>query len=305
MPLSRRNLPLNALRAFEVAGRYCHLGRAAQELGVTHGAVSRQVRHLEQVLGVELFDRSHNRLALTAAGRRLQGTVSDALNRMTEGTLYLDPEAVAGTLVVAATPSISTGWLLGMMRDFGRKYPEIELRLLNIEPWQKELPAEVSVAICFGEPTAPQRLLRPLFRERYFPVCSPGLLADGDSISSPADLLRYPLVHDQHGRWQRWLALHSMDVSNASHNLYLQDAFQVLSAVREGCGIGLADRIEVGNDLRNGNLVTLSEHTVEASQSHYLVTDTAQRISVRARLFSEHVLRELAAVGVDIPPLES
>jgi LysR family glycine cleavage system transcriptional activator len=300
MAVSRRNLPLNALRAFEVAGRHCHLGRAAEELGVTHGAVSRQVRHLEQALAVELFDRSHNRLTLTAAGRRLQATVGDALNRITEGTLYLDPESVAGTLVVAATPSISTGWLLATIRDFSRKYPEIELRLVNIEPWQKELPADVSVAICFGEPDEPQRLLRELFRERYFPVCSPGLLAAGEPVNRAIDLLAYPLIHDQHGRWQRWLSRQSLDASLAPQNLYLQDSFQVLSAAREGCGIGLADRIEVANDLRSGNLVALSEETVEASQSHYLVTDQPQRMTVRARLFADYILRELEIGGMAV-----
>ena len=106
MPMSRRNLPLNALRGFEVAARHCHLREAALELGVTHGAVSRQIRLLEETLGVELFDRSHNRLTLTSAGRRLMAAVGDAFDQITESTLSLDPESMAGTLVVAATPSI-------------------------------------------------------------------------------------------------------------------------------------------------------------------------------------------------------
>jgi LysR family glycine cleavage system transcriptional activator len=293
MPVSRRNLPLNALRAFEVAARHCHMRHAAQELGVTHGAVSRQVRQLEETLGVELFDRSHNRLQLTAAGRRLMATVSEALDRITESTLYLDPESVAGTLVVAATPSIITGWLLSLVRQFNQVYPEIELRLVNIEPQQRDLPPEISVAVCFGEPDAPQRLIRELFRERYFPVCSPTLLRSDEPISKPADLLRYPLIHDRHGRWQRWLSRHSLNASMARYALHMEDAFQVLSAAREGCGIGLADRIEVSRDLRNGSLVALSEDTVEARHSHYLVTDQAPRMSIRARLFADHLLREV------------
>jgi LysR family glycine cleavage system transcriptional activator len=293
MPISRRNLPLNALRAFEVAARHCHMRHAAEELGVTHGAVSRQVRQLEEGLDVELFDRSHNRLTLTAAGRRLLATVTDALDRITESTLYLDPESVAGTLVVAATPSIATGWLLALIRQFSQTYPEIELRLVNIEPQQRDLPPETSVAICFGEPDAPQRVIRELFRERYFPVCTPGLLREDEPVNKPADLLRYPLVHDQHGRWQRWLSRHALSPSMARYSLHLQDAFQVLSAVREGCGIGLADRIEVARDLRAGSLVALSEDTVEARHSHYLVTEQTPRMSVRARLFADHIMREV------------
>ena len=293
MALSRRNLPLNALRAFEVAARHCHLREAAQELGVTHGAVSRQVRQLEEVLGVALFDRGHNRLTLTSAGRRLMQTVGDAFDRISESTGYLDPESMAGSLVVAATPSISSGWLLSVLRQFTVTYPEIELHLTSIEPQQRDLPADVEVAICFGEPDAPQRAVRELLRERYFPVCSPALLRAGETVGQARDLLSYPLIHDRHNRWQRWLALHSLDVAAARQNLYLEDAFLALNAVREGCGIGLADRIEVYRELRSGSLVALSDDTVEARHSHYLVTDQDQRMSARARLFADHLLRLL------------
>ena len=293
MRISRRNLPLKARGAFEVAARHCQWRHAAQELGVTHGAVSRQVRQLEDNLGVELFDRSHNRLVLTSAGRRLLATMSDALDRITESTLYLDSESVAGTLVVGSTPSTTMGWLLSVLRDFTEKYPEIELRLVNLEPQQRDLPAEVSVAICFGEPDAPNRVIQELFRERYFPVCSPSLIRSGDPLARPEDLMGYPLIHDQHGRWQRWLARHSLSPDLASQNFYLPDSFQMLEATREGCGIGLADRIEVARELRNGSLVALSEDTVEARHSHYLVTEQSQRMSVRARLFADHLLRQL------------
>lgn len=294
MPVSRRKLPLNALRAFEATARHCHLRRAADELGVTHGAVSRQVRQLEEQLGAQLFDRSHNRLTLTPAGRRLMVSVGDAFDRIAESTLYLDPDSMAGQLVIATTPSIAVGWLFAMIRGFSLKYPEIELRLINIEPRQRQLPPEVNVAICFGEPESSQHVTQELFRERYFPVCSPGLLRDGEPINQVADVLRYPLIHDQHGRWQRWLANLGLQASAAPNNIYLPDAFQVISATREGCGIGLADRIEVARDLRSGNLLALLEETVEAQQSHYLVTEQPQRMSVRARLFAEHIRRELA-----------
>ena len=295
MPLSRRKLPLNALRAFEVAGRHCHLGLAAEELGVTHGAISRQVRRLEAQLGVSLFDRSRKRLSLTTAGQRLQASVGEALDHITESTLYLDPDSMSGSLVVATTPSISTGWLLGSIREFSSRYPEIEVRLVNLAPGQETLPPEVGVAVCFGEPRESRRDVRELFRERYFPVCSPALLAQGEGVNRPADLTRYPLIHDRHGRWKRWLGRHAPAATPAQQNLYLEEVFQALGAAREGCGVALADRIEVANDLRTGQLVALADETVEASQSHYLVTEQADRMTVRARLFADHVLRGVGA----------
>ena len=176
MILSRRNLPLNAMRAFEVAARHCHLRRAAEELGVTHGELSRQVKQLEETLGVALFDRSHNRLAINLGGRALLAGVVEGLDKIAESMLYLDPESMSGSLVVASTPAISAGWLVSVRGAFSRNYPEIELRLLNIAPEQRELPSEIDIAICYGSPKAGQRDIIELFRERYSPVCSPALL---------------------------------------------------------------------------------------------------------------------------------
>ena len=125
-----------------------------------HGAVSRQVRQLEEQLGIELFDRSGNRLSLTQEGRRLARSVGEALDQLTEGTLSVDPGSLSGELVVAAPPSISACWLLAMIGDFNRSYPEIEIRLDNIQPMQREVPADIEVAVCFGEPIAPNRVVR-------------------------------------------------------------------------------------------------------------------------------------------------
>jgi len=292
MILSRRNLPLNAMRAFEAAARHCHLRKAAEELGVTHGAVSRQVRQLEEILAIELFDRSHNRLSLTSAGQRLLPGVREGLDKIAESTLYLDPDSMRGSLVIASTPSISAGWLVTAMAEFSRQHPEVELRLLNIDPLERELPAEVDVAICYGQPDVGQREIIELFHERYFPVCHPSLLQGESPIKHPEDLLRYRLLHDHHKLWPRWLS--SMGVEGkAQQQMYLQDSYQVLTALREGCGIGLMDRVDVHHDLCNGQLISLFDETIEAEQRHFLVVEKESRSTVRARLFAEHLQRYL------------
>ncbi|WP_101756717.1 LysR substrate-binding domain-containing protein [Oceanicoccus sp. KOV_DT_Chl] len=289
MKLTRRNLPLNAMRAFEAAARHCHLRKAAEELGVTHGAVSRQVKQLEQQLRVELFDRGHNRLALTSAGQRLLLGVQEGLDKIAASALYLDPESMAGRLTIASTPSISAGWLVRLMGGFSRQFPEIELHLLNIAPQQRELPSEVDVAICYGRPEAKQREIVELFRERYLPVCSPQLLDAAKPLDNPEQLMGYPLLHDRHGHWLRWFAAVGLGQERALQNMYLQDAFQVISAVREGYGIGLIDAIEIETDLQKGTLVTLFEQSVLAEQAHFLVTEQVQKMTVRSRLFVEYL----------------
>jgi LysR family glycine cleavage system transcriptional activator len=292
--LLRRNLPLNAMRAFEAAARHCHLRRAAAELGVTHGAVSRQVRQLEEQLGILLFDRSRNRLTLTQEGNRLAQAVGEALDRLTEGALSVDPASLPGELVLAAPPSISACWLLAMIGEFNQSYPEIEIRLDNILPMQRELPAEIEVAVCFGEPIAPKKVVRELFREKYGPVVSPSLLPTGGSVLEPSELLRLPLIHDRHGRWQRWLSNNGLEQREARTNLYVQDSYLGICAARDGCGVFLADRVEVSTDLRNGSLVALGGQTVEAQHSHYLVTGQPGVMSARAQIFTEYLGRALS-----------
>lgn len=291
MILSRRHMPLNAMRAFEAAARHCHIRKAAEELGVTHGAVSRQVKQLEGLLGVELFDRGHNRLSLTSPGQRLFAGVQQGLDKIAESILYLDPESMSGSLVIASTPSISAGWLVNAIGEFSRRYPEIEMRLVNIDPLQREFPAEVDIAICYGPPEAEHRDVIELFRERYFPVCHPTLLQSEQPLAKFQDLLAYPLLHDRHGHWESWLALCGVK-EQATQQVYFQDSFQVLTAVREGFGIGLMDRVEVQRDLRSGQLIALFEQTVEASQSHFLVMDKPLKATVRTRLFAEYLQRD-------------
>ncbi len=290
MLLSRRRLPLNAMRAFEAAARHCHLRRAAEELGVTHGAVSRHVRQLEELLGVALFDRSRNRMVLTSAGNRLLTGVQQGLDMMAESALYLDAESMAGRLVIASTPSISAGWLVTAIGEFSQRYPEMEISLLTIDPMQMDIPAEVDVAICYGKPHARRRDVTELFREKYFPVCSPKLLNVERALRRVEDLLDYPLLTDRHGHWLRWLAQHGVNTEKMK-TLYLQESFQVIHAVKEGFGIALVDRFEVARDLQNGTLQSLFSEEVMAEQSHYLVTDPPARMTVRSRLFIEHVTR--------------
>lgn len=293
MLLCRRKLPLNALRAFEAAARHCNLRSAARELGVTHGAVSRQVRQLEGQLGVALFERSHNRLALTSAGQRLMANVGEAFDQIAKSALYLDPESMAGSLVIGSTPSITLGWLLRVIGEFHRRYPEVQLQLRSIAPGEKNLPAAHDICICYGLPNAGTRLVTELFTERYFPVCSPAVVGGGPMPRRPRDLLQYPLLEDRHGHWMRWFERQGVTAPVADNLLFLEESHQIISAVREGYGVGMVDRIEVSRDLRRGSLIALSEDKVRAEHSHYLVHDPNDRMSLRARVFIDFLHQSL------------
>lgn len=288
-----RNLPLSALRAFEAVGRHCHVRRAAEEMHISHTALSRSVKQLEEQLGVALFDRQRNRLSLTAAGRRLLGSVQAAFGQLADGLAYLDPARMAGELVVATTSTIAMGWLLEVLGNFQQRFPEITLRMITLAPRQQELPAEFDVAVCLGEPAETVRSVTRLYQENYVPVCSPKLLRTDQPVQEPADLLAYPLIHDRLSQWQRWFQQHQLPYSKGEKNFYVDYGYQAIHASRLGLGVMLADTFEVVEDLRDGRLVSLLGQPMPVQQSAYLVHDAPEQISLPAQLLVTAIFEHL------------
>ena len=184
-------------------------------------------------------DRSRKE-TLVEYGFRLPSALDNRPLRFQEWE-QLVPQAI----FVSATPGAYEADHAGrvveqVVRPTGLIDPEIEIRLDNILPMQRELPAEIEVAVCFGEPIAPKKVVRELFREKYGPVVSPSLLPTGGSVLEPSELLRLPLIHDRHGRWQRWLSNNGLEQREARTNLYVQDSYLGICAARDGCGVGLS-----------------------------------------------------------------
>ena len=292
--------PLNTLRAFEAVGRHSHVRRAAEELNLTHAALSRQVRKLEQQLDAHLFTRDNNRMQLTAAGRRFLIVVQDALNRLQEGVLHLDPESLAGELVIAATPTVSINWLLQVLSSYSQRYPEVELRVVTIEPHQRELPRQFDLALCLGQPDTPGRRSRKLYQEYYFPVCSPALIQPDQPIANAADLLRYTLLHEKFQHWEEWFALHGIHDTRAQGNIHFDYGFQSIEAARQGLGVVLADQLEVATDIRQGNLVRILDQVLPVDDGIFLVSAPPAEETVRARLFREELFRCLEDLGAEL-----
>jgi LysR family glycine cleavage system transcriptional activator len=291
----KRHLPLNTLRAFEAVGRLCHVRRAAEELFLSHAAVSKQIRNLERQLDTSLFSREGNRLQLTAAGRRFLTVVQASLQQLDQGILYLDPDKLAGELVVAATASISMSWLLDVISSYCKKYPEVELRMETIETGPRLLTSKCDVALCFGKPQAEGRVCRQIYQEYYFPVCSPAILQTGLPVRSPEDLKSYTLLWERFNHWNRWFESQGVSAKKPHRNIHLDYGYQVIDAARRGMGIGLADQLEVGEDLRSGKLIKLMNEVVPVDESIYLVTEKEAHQSIRARLFVTELEQHLHA----------
>ncbi|AQQ66240.1 hypothetical protein Mag101_00165 [Microbulbifer agarilyticus] len=297
MAAELRNLSLTSLRSFYAVGRHCHLRRAAEELHVSHPALSRQIRELEERLGTALFLRSGNRLSLTAAGKRLHRSVADAFGRLEQGLLTLDPDNLAGEVVIAATATIASRWLLRILAEVQQRYPEIRLRLTTIEPRAARLDEEADIAICLGEPDAPGRQVTPLYQEHYLPVASPQLLQAHGRALRPADLLKLPLLHDRQQQWRGWFTAQGVEYTPAIQGVTVDYAYQAIEAARLGMGVALADRLEVSEDLTSGRLATVIERPYTIGQFLYLVSDHHGAMHDRARLVLESVFQWLETRG--------
>jgi LysR family glycine cleavage system transcriptional activator len=294
--LSRRTLPLSALRSFECAGRHLHFQTAGEELGVTQSAISHQIRSLEERLNMRLFDRSGNRLSLTPAGKLLLETTSGALDQLIDGVERLSPDTIAGKLTLGCTTTLLVSLVMKTIARFRESYPEIDLEVIEIKPLQKEIPRDIELAFCFGEPTSKDRQIEPLIREDIFPVCSPGLLQSVSRITRPAQLIQLPLLHNNLGHWDRWLAAMGLSSANAKNHLRFFNTHVALAAARRGLGVALATRLEVQNDLQMGTLVKVLDKSITEPEQYYLVRHFPENQTNRAQLFERWLKDDLASL---------
>jgi LysR family glycine cleavage system transcriptional activator len=217
--------PLNALKAFEAAARHESFTRAAEELCVTQGAVSHQVKALESELAIKLFNRERQRLIITEAGRDYLATVRDALDRIAAGTERLLQRQNAGVLTVSTSPDFAAKWLVHRLGHFAEAYSGIDLRVsatLHHVDFARE---EVDLAVRHGGGNWPGLDAVRLCAEQLFVVCSPKLLEGRRRIGRVEDILKFPLLHlDSRSDWTNWLRGIGLDDTGAIHGPVLNRA---------------------------------------------------------------------------------
>src|SRR5215211_5280333 len=200
--MSRQLPPLNALRAFEAAARSESFTRAAEELCVTQGAVSHQVKALEATLGIKLFNRERQRLVITDAGREYLNVIRDALDRIAAGTERIVQRQSFGVLTVSTSPDFAAKWLVYRLGRFAESYPEIDLRISATAQHVDFAREDVDLAVRHGDGKWPGLDIVRLCSERLFPVCSPKLVSGRNRITTASDLLKFPLL--RLGDWKTW-----------------------------------------------------------------------------------------------------
>src|SRR5689334_19797925 len=218
----RRLPPLNALKAFEAAARSQNFTRAAEELRVTQGAISQQVKALEDTLGLKLFTRERQRLALTEAGREYLGVVRDALDRIALGTDRLVQRQRGGVLTISTSPDFAAKWLVHRLGRFAESHPAIDLRVSASMHHVDFAREDVDLAVRHGDGQWPGLHVTRLCSEQLFAVCSPAMAA---KLKRPQDALKLPLLHlDDRSAWTAWLEAAGISNGNALHGPMLNRA---------------------------------------------------------------------------------
>ena len=288
--IDKRTLPLSALRAFERAAYHLHLGRAGEDLGVTHGAISHQVRSLEERLEVKLFTRAHNRLDLTPAGSRLYESVSQGLNTILEGTHNLNPDKLTGSLVIACTQTIATSWAAKHICEFQLKYPTIKVTIKEIAPRQKTISSDIDVAICYGKPRMKGTRVTSLASPLLFPICSPTLIEDRGKPFRIRNLSSFTLLHDNQVSWDRWFTEHTNSTNTAKNSIYFPNTSQALTAARLGYGIALCNEFETQEFIKQGQLITIIGKSVPEERDYFLYCRHDRNDSLKSRIFEDWII---------------
>lgn len=297
---------LNALRAFEVAGRHGSFTRAAEELHVTPAAVGYQIKTLEAYLGVALFIRHNRTLELTDAARTLLPGLSEGFSRLSGAVDLLRRHSEERPLVVSIVPAFGGKWLLKRLDRFREIHPDIDIRIDATQRVVDFTRDQVDIAIRYGDGNYPGLRVDCLLAEEVFPVCSPALLEGPHPLRQPADLRHHSLFdagwnpnYPTWPDWSMWLqaaGLGELPVryawqltgTSSSESLALDEAIA-------GRGVALASSVLVADDLAAGRLVRPFEVSFPVNFCYWLACPEATAEMPKVRTFREWLLSQVRA----------
>ncbi len=272
--------PLAGLRAFEATARHLSMTLAAQELNVTPGAVSLQVKELETALGLRLFERKPRSLALTAEGAAYHAAIRTAFRLMRDATAELTAGLRRPELTLSCTPTFAVQWLVPRLPRFEAAAPGIDVRIGVTNRLVDFAQDRVDVAVRHGLGAYEGLCAERLIDDELVPVCSPDYLHAAPPVRHPADLAAGPagdpaahrLLHDEHrGDWALWFRAAGVPDAGADHGPVFADGNGVMEAAKAGLGIALVRDRFAADDLAAGRLVVLFDQRLSNGLAYHLV----------------------------------
>lgn len=279
--------PIATLRALEAAARHLNFTNAAEELCVTQSAVSHQIRHLEDLWGLKLFDRPPRGLVLTRNGQALAPVVRNFFDHLSETLETLNSEVKRDPLRLDTLQSFAVKWLVPRLNGFHNEFPDIDLWISTHDELINFSTDNVDIAIRLGEGSYPGLHSTLLLKEYVFPVCSPAFLEKVGMPASPIDILELPLLlrlgDPAHPNWEDWFAKVGQKGVVVIEGPRFPDTNMALQAAMDGQGIALARSAHVCEDLKSGKLVKLFDVDYPSNVFYYIVcpsgTENTPKIS--------------------------
>lgn len=297
----RRLPPLTSLRAFEAAARLESVTRAAEELAVTHAAVSHQLRVLETWIGQSLFERRHRRIQLNEAGAMLLPVVTDALDRIAERADQLRSRGERRTLTISAAPSVAYRWVVPRLAAFSERHPEIDVRLEHSTRMVDLTRESVDVAIRYGTGAWPDVAALRLMSGHAEPLASPALLerhelTSADLPLSAEQISRLPLQHEEtRDWWRRWFEANGVPDADVSSGAVFNEAGALIDVAIAGQGVVLGRFTLADEPLRHGLLVSLNPAPLSAEMSYWLAYHKSRADDPTIAAFRDYVLEHAGA----------
>jgi LysR family glycine cleavage system transcriptional activator len=289
-----RRLPnFAALRAFEAAARHENFSRAADELHLTHGAISHQVRALEQELGRPLFVRNGKQVQVTADALTFARSLAQAFADMAAATDAMRTDAHPQRLTVTSIPSFAARWLAPRLGRFIDLHPAIEIALQSSGQMQDLAREGVDIGIRFGKGHYPGMDVERLMGDVYYPVASP-VYRDGKLPATPAELTQHVLLRSVEP-WSPWLQAADVRLTEPAGGVLFEDMSMLIRSAVDGNGIALVRHVVALQEVASGKLVRLFDRVVPSPDAYYFVTPPGAAARPQVMAFRAWLAMEIAA----------
>ena len=294
---------LNALRAFEAAARHLSFTRAAEELNVTPGAISQQIRQLEEFAGAPLFRRTGRQVLLTDAGQAALPLLTSAFEMMAEAVHHMRAPARRDRLMISSAPSFAAKWLAPRLERFQEQNPEAEVWVSADMAMTDFNSSDIDLALRHGKGLYEGLRADKIMSESVLPVCSPDLMSGPHPLRSPADLSHHVLLHDESPEndpsrpdWNAWLKARGVTSVDGNRGPRFTQSSLVVEAAAAGRGVALAKFAIASGDLERGRLIApFADGASDIDFAYWIVYPKWRTPSKLARTFMAWLKSEAQA----------
>lgn len=297
----KRLPPLKSLQAFEAAGRHLSFTEAARELNVTPGAISQQIRQLEEFLEIRLFKRMNRQIVLTDAGQLFLPLISNGFEQFGEAVDLVRQQSSGGPLTITSAPSFVSKWLIPRLNRFKTRHPDIDVRIDTSDRLVDFVHEDIDVGIRFGDGEFPELETVYLFSFDLIPVCSPKLLEQGGGLNKVSDLKNYTLLHSQFDNydpgwpdWAMWLKVVCAEEIDPSRGIYFNQTDIMFQAALDGQGVALVASVMAEAEIAAGRLVQPFAQRLPVKMNYHLVTTPQKARVPKVAAFRDWIVEESA-----------